>query len=108
MQIRFFSKEGWQENDFHFHEQTEILLMMSEGGNIYVRNRIYPISRGSLFILSPDDLHRSIPQPGALYQFYSIRFYEEEVMAFSSDEFDILGCFRNHEQFNHCAQLHSS
>ena len=108
MQIRFFSKEGWQGNDFHFHEQKEILLMMSEGGNIYVRNRIYPISRGSLFVLSPDDLHRSIPQPGALYQFYSIRFYEEEVMAFSSDEFDILGCFRNHEQFNHCAQLHSS
>ena len=45
MQVRFFSKEGWQGNSFHFHEQMEILLMMSEGGNFHVRNIIYPITR---------------------------------------------------------------
>lgn len=108
MQIRFFSKEGWQGNDFHFHEQLEILLMMSESGNIYVRNRIYPLTRGSLFVLNTDDLHRSIPHPGSLYQFYSIRFYPEEVEPYSADAFDILACFRDHERFNHCTQLHSS
>lgn len=108
MQIRFFSKEGWQGNDFHFHEQMEILLVMSESGNIYVRNRIYPLTRGSLFVLNTDDLHRSIPNPDSLYQFYSIRFYSEEVEPYSADGFDILGCFRDHERFNHCAQLHSS
>ena len=80
MQIRFFSKEGWQGNQFHFHDHLEILLTMSEGGNLFIRNKIYPISRGSLFVLSPDDLHRSIPQPGSLYQFYSIRFYPEDVV----------------------------
>lgn len=108
MQIRFFSKEGWQENNFHFHEQMEIILTMSEGGHFYVRNRIYPIARGSLFILNPEDLHRSIPTSSSLYQFYSIRFYSEEVEPYSVDGFDILGCYRNHEQFNHCIQLHSS
>ena len=108
MQVRFFSKEGWQGNSFHFHEQMEILLMMSEGGNFHVRNIIYPITRGSLYILNSDDLHRSIPRPGSLYQFYSIRFYPEEVECYSADGFDVLGCFRDHEHFNHCIQLHSS
>lgn len=106
MQIRFFSKEGWQGNQFHFHDHLEILLTMSEGGNLFIRNKIYPISRGSLFVLSPDDLHRSIPQPGSLYQFYSIRFYPEDVSGFSSESFDLLGCFSDHEQFNHRIQLH--
>ena len=98
MQIRFFSKEGWQGNTFHFHDQLEILLIMSEGGSFYIRNHTYPMTRGSLFVLTPDDLHRSIPQPGSLYQFYSIRFYEEEVSGFSTEDFDVLSCFRQQEK----------
>lgn len=105
VQVRFFSKEGWQENKFHFHDTLEILLTMSEGECFFVRNKMYPITRGSLYVLSPDDLHRSSPSCKTLYQFYSIRFYAEEVAAFSSDGFDILACFRNHEQFNHRVQL---
>lgn len=105
MQVRFFSKEGWLENKFHFHDSLEILLTMSEGECFFVRNKIYPITRGSLFVLTPDDLHRSAPQAKSLYQFYSIRFNAEEVAAFSANGFDILACFRNHEQFNHRVQL---
>ena len=69
MQIRFFSKEGWQGNQFHFHDHLEILLTMSEGGNLFIRNKIYPISRGSLFVLSPDDLHppARLPVPVLLH-----------------------------------------
>lgn len=105
MQIRFFSKEGWQENQFHYHDPLEILLIMSEGGSFYIRNTIYPITRGSLFVLNSQDLHRSVPDPKSLYQFYSIRFYPEEVDSFSTDTFDILSCFHNHDHFHHCIQL---
>lgn len=105
MQIRFFSREGWRENKFHFHDQMDIVLTMSDGGYFYVRNKVYPITRGSLFILNPDDLHRSCPQNNSLYQFYSVRFYIEDIGGFTTPEFDILGCFRNHEQFNHHIQL---
>ena len=105
MQIRFFSREGWLENPFHFHDQMEIVLTMSDGGRFYVRNKIYPITRGSLFILNSDDLHRSCPQTGALYQFYSIRFYAEDVCGFSTPDFDIMSCFSDHETFNHRIQL---
>ena len=78
MEIRFFTKEIWQESPFHFHDQMEILLIMSEGENFYIRDKIYPISRGSIFILNSSDLHRSVPKPRSIYQYYSIRFYQEE------------------------------
>lgn len=105
MQIRFFSKEGWKENQFHYHDPLEIVLVMSEGGSFYIRNAVYPITRGSLFILNSGDLHRSVPDPQSLYQFYSIRFYPEEADSFSTDTFDILRCFRNHGRFHHRVQL---
>lgn len=105
MQIRFFNWEGWRDNKFHTHEQLDILLMMSDGGNFYVRNKIYPITYGSLLILNPEDLHRNVPRPGSFQQYYSILFYPEEVAGFSSCEFDILACFRNHEKFNHHVTL---
>lgn len=105
MQIHFFSREGWLENKFHFHDQMDMVLTMSDGGYFYIRNKVYPITRGSLFILNPDDLHCSRPQSDSLYQFYSTRFYSEDIAGFSTPEFDILGCFQNHEQFNHRVQL---
>lgn len=105
MQIHFFSREGWLENKFHFHDQMDMVLTMSDGGYFYIRNKVYPITRGSLFILNPDDLHCSRPQSDSLYQFYSTRFYSEDIDGFSTPEFDILGCFQNHEQFNHRVQL---
>ena len=39
MQIRFFSREGWLENKYHFHDQMDIVLTMSDGGYFYVNNR---------------------------------------------------------------------
>lgn len=105
MEIRFFTKEGWQENQFHYHDQLEILLIMSEGGQLFVRNTSYPITRGSLFILNSNDLHRSVPKPQALYQFYSIRFYPEEAVGMSATDFDLLHCYYDHERFHHRVQL---
>ncbi|WP_256157875.1 helix-turn-helix transcriptional regulator [Blautia marasmi] len=105
MEIRFFTKEIWQESPFHFHDQMEILLIMSEGESFYIRDKIYPISRGSIFILNSSDLHRSVPKPRSIYQYYSIRFYQEEVEGISTEDFDLLKCFRNHNQFNHMNKL---
>lgn len=105
MQVRFFSKEGWQGNSFHFHDQLEILLMMSTGGSFHVYNETYPITRGGLFVLSTEDLHRSVPSSKSFHQFYSIRFCAEEVSGFSSESCDLLGCFKNRENFNHFVQL---
>lgn len=105
MEIRFFTKEVFQESPFHFHDQMEILIIMSEGDKFFIRNRIYPLSRGSVFILNSSDLHRSVAKPRSIYQYYSLRFYPEEIQGLSTDSFDLIHCFRDHENFNHKVQL---
>lgn len=105
MEIRFFTKEVYQESPFHFHDQMEILIIMSEGDSFYIRNKIYPLSRGSIFILNSSDIHRSVAKPRSIYQFYSIRFYPEEIQGISTENFDLIRCFRNHEKFNHMVRL---
>lgn len=105
MEIRFFTKEVFQESPFHFHDQMEILIIMSEGDKFFIRNKIYPLSRGSVFILNSSDLHRSVAKPRSIYQFYSIRFYPEEIQGISTETFDLIRCFRNHDRFNHMVLL---
>ncbi len=105
MEIRFFTKEVFQQSPFHFHDQMEILIIMSEGDKFFIRNKIYPLSRGSVFILNSSDLHRSMAKPRSIYQYYSIRFYPEEIQGISTGTFDLIRCFRNHDRFNHMVQL---
>lgn len=105
MEIRFFTKEVHQESPFHFHDQMEILIIMSEGDKFFIRNKVYPLSRGSVFILNSSDLHRSVAKPRSIYQYYSIRFFPEEIDGLSTENFDLIRCFRNHSNFNHMVRL---
>lgn len=101
----FLIVKGGATKRFHTHDQLNIMLMMTAGGNFYIRDKIYPISYGSLLVMNPEDLHRNVPRPDSFQQYYSILFYPEEITGFSSDEFDILDCFRNHERFKHHTKL---
>ncbi|MGI6630295.1 MAG: AraC family transcriptional regulator [Bacillota bacterium] len=105
MKITFFSKESWEVTRFHFHDELEILLILSEGNHFFIGNTIYPLKRGSLFVLNNTDLHRSVAKEKSLYQFYSVRFFPEEISGISTNTFNLLGCFENHDNFNHRVQL---
>ena len=107
MKINFFSKESFEANKFHFHDELEILLILSEGSHFFIRNIVYPLSRGSLFILNNTDIHRSVAKERSFYQFYSIRFFPEEVTGISTNTFNLMSCFENHIDFNHRIQLNS-
>ncbi|MEL7567011.1 MAG: AraC family transcriptional regulator [Dehalobacterium sp.] len=107
MKITFFSKESWENNKFHFHDELEILLILSEGNHFFIGNTIYPIKRGSLFVLNNTDLHRSVAKEKTLYQFYSVRFFPEVIDGISTSTFNLLSCFENHNDFNHRVQLNS-
>lgn len=107
MKITFFSKECWEINKFHFHDELEILLILSEGNHFFIGNTIYPLKRGSLFVLNSTDLHRSIAKEKTLYQFYSVRFFPEEIAGISTTAFNLLSCFESHHDFNHRVQLNS-
>lgn len=89
-----------------FHKGMEILLTLSDGGKMYINNAVYPIRRGSLFVMNNMDFHRSDgasdEQP---YQFYAINFDADEVSGVSTAGFDLTSCFLDHRNFNHRYQL---
>lgn len=86
----------------HFHDGYEILLILSDGGKIYINNYVYPIKSGSLFVLNKTDIHRSIgDNNNQLYEFYTIGFEPEEIEGVSTNSFDLTRCFSDHRNFNH-------
>ncbi len=101
-----FRSQGWNGRKLHFHNGMEILLTLSEGDKMYINNAVYPIRRGSLFVLNSTDFHRSMgSNEKEPYQFYAIRFDPEEVCGVSTPNFDLTACFLDHRNFNHRCQL---
>lgn len=89
-----FRTQQWNWRNLHFHKGMEILLTLSDGGKMYINNAVYPIRRGSLFVMNNMDFHRSDgasdEQP---YQFYAINFDADEVSGVSTAGFDLTSCF---------------
>lgn len=101
-----FRTQQWNLLNLHFHKGMEILLTLSDGGKMYINNTVYPIRRGSLFVMNSMDFHRSegasVAQP---YQFCAVDFAADEVSGMSGANFDLTACFTDHRNFNHRYQL---
>lgn len=103
-----FRSQGWNGRKLHFHNGMEILLTLSEGDKMYINNAVYPIRRGSLFVMNSTDFHRSVgSNDKPPYQFYAIRFDPEEVCGVSTPNVDLTACFLDHRNFNHHCQLNA-
>ena len=101
-----FRTQEWNRLNLHFHEEQEVLMTLSEGGTMYINNSVYPISRGSLFVISNTDFHRSVgSNKDEPYRFCVIHFEPEEVCGVSTEDFDLTSCFKDHRNFNHHCQL---
>jgi len=60
--------------DVHWHEFYELALVVS-GEGVHVRNGVRePLTRGTMFLLSPADFHELIPDPGETVRLYNIIF----------------------------------
>ena len=44
--------QGWKMQGFHFHKQYEIILFMSEGAKLEIKNRIYHTKPGDIFFIN--------------------------------------------------------
>ena len=101
-----FRTQEWSKLNLHFHEEQEILLTLSGDGEMYINNEVYPIRRGSLFVINNTDFHRSVGKDNEVpYQFCLIHFDPEEVKGVSTANFDLAACFRDHRNINHRCQL---
>ena len=58
-QVKKSIDDSWHMDRPHFHEDVEILLCLSDGGNFFIDNKLYPLKSGSLFLINEAVLHRS-------------------------------------------------
>ena len=52
--------ETWNMSRLHFHNYVELMLPLVSPGNIFVSDQIYPLHRGTLYLIGENTLHRTI------------------------------------------------
>ncbi len=87
------TSETWHMDRYHFHEQYEILLSLSENAEMFVTDRCYPLQYGSLILLSPAILHRSVSKKDQQYNRYVIRFSKHYAESLSTNTTNLLRLF---------------
>ncbi|MCQ6560768.1 AraC family transcriptional regulator [Paenibacillus mendelii] len=60
----------------HWHEFFEMAFVTSGEGTHILNGTSYPLTRGSLFLLSPADFHEIVPSPGTPVELYNFIFSE--------------------------------
>lgn len=53
------STQNWAMQGFHFHNQYEIILFLSDGATLEVGKRTYTVRAGDLFLLNNKEYHRT-------------------------------------------------
>lgn len=87
------TSQTWHMDRYHFHEQYEILLSLSENAEMFVTDRCYPLQHGSLILLSPAILHRSVSREDQQYNRYVIRFSKHYAQTLSTNTTNLLRLF---------------
>jgi len=52
--------ETWSMSRLHFHSYFELFLPLTTPGNIFVNDQVYPLRRGTLYLIGENTLHRTI------------------------------------------------
>ena len=52
--------ETWNMSRLHFHDHFELMLPLTSPGNIFVNDQVYPLQRGTLYLIGENTLHRTI------------------------------------------------
>lgn len=71
------SSQNWAMQDFHFHNQYEILLFLNDGATLEVGSRTYSVTAGDLFLLNNKEYHRISGAPGKPHNRYVLMFEPE-------------------------------
>ena len=52
--------DTWNMSRLHFHDFFELLLPLTSPGNIFVNDQVYPLRRGTLYLIGENTLHRTM------------------------------------------------
>lgn len=99
-QMRLSWDNSWHMDRPHFHEDVEILLCLSEGGDFFIENELYPLHWGALFLIGEATLHKSTASES--YKRYVLHISASELKELSMPQSDFLACIR---EAGHCVLL---
>lgn len=102
------SSENWAMQGFHFHNQYEIILLLTDGALMEIGNCTYHAKAGDLFVINNKEYHRTSGASGKAYKRYVLMFEPEFLVQMGEAfHYDFSLFFENRpEQFNH--RLHLS
>ncbi len=87
--------ETWRMDKLHFHESVEVLLSLSDGGDFFIGQDMYPIQKNMLFLLDAAVLHRTVhertDQP---YRRYIMHILPSMLERLSTPQTDFVRGFR--------------
>jgi len=58
--LQLNQNQSWSMSKLHFHDHVELLLPLTSPGNIFVNDQVYPLRRGTLYLIGDNTLHRTI------------------------------------------------
>lgn len=58
--INLKQDETWQMHKLHFHETLELMLVLNDGGALFINNAMYPLRKNMVLVLKENVLHRSV------------------------------------------------
>jgi len=71
------NSHNWFMKNFHYHNELEILLVLSGGATLEVGNREYGMEDGDLFLLNSKECHRTIGAKNKPFVRYVLQFDPE-------------------------------
>ena len=87
--------DSWQMHQLHFHEGVELMLVLSEGGELFYDKEVYPLHAGTLLVLGCNKLHRTAGAPGIIFDRYVLRMLPMLVQELSTPCTDLWQVLQN-------------
>lgn len=80
---------------YHKHNCYEIYLFLNGNSKYYIEQNCYNLTRGSLFVIRPNELHRVMCLEGNVYERISIHISLSLLMKLSTVQTNLINCFEN-------------
>lgn len=80
------SSDNWSMQGFHFHNQYEIILFLTDGALLEVGNRSYNVKAGDIFLINNKEYHRTTGAEGKVHNRYVLMF-DPELIEFAAGTF---------------------
>ncbi|MDT0122860.1 AraC family transcriptional regulator [Paenibacillus sp. RRE4] len=81
------------DSSYHRHNAYEIYLFLQGNVHFYVDHRCYPMQRGDLLVISPEEMHRTLIVDESEYERITINLKKTYVCQLSTVLTNLLSCF---------------